>query len=204
MPGLFPTAFLPPVGYMAEALRSESIVIEGHETYRKQTCRNHCEIQGPNGRQALTVPVRKAEGNHTRTCDVRILYDQPWHKLHWRSIETAYSNSPFFLYYQDAFRPFFEREFTFLLDLNCELLQVLLDLLNVGIPITTSRQYEAIPAGMTDLREKLGGKHTLRHYEHPPYTQVFEPRHGFLPGLSILDAICNLGPETNHYLLSVR
>ncbi|HPS61890.1 MAG TPA: WbqC family protein [Bacteroidales bacterium] len=204
MPSLFPTAFLPPVQYMAESARSDTLVIEDFETYRKQTCRNHCEIAGPNGRQILTVPVTKPEGNHTRTRDIRILYDQPWHILHWRSIETAYNNSPFFLFYQDAFRPLFEKRFTFLIDLNQAGMEIILPILNLRVPIAHTLRYEAIPDGSSDLRQKLGTKHSSASYHFPKYSQVFFPKHPFHPGLSILDTIFNLGPETKEYLNSVR
>ena len=33
-----------------------------------------------------------------------------------------------------------------------------------------------------------------------PYYQVFAPRHGFLPGLSIVDLLFNMGPESILYL----
>ncbi|MBK6966559.1 MAG: WbqC family protein [Bacteroidales bacterium] len=38
----------------------------------------------------------------------------------------------------------------------------------------------------------------IRHYE--PYIQVFSDRHEFLPNLSILDLLFNLGPDTGDYL----
>jgi hypothetical protein len=34
----------------------------------------------------------------------------------------------------------------------------------------------------------------------PEYVQVFGDRHGFLPNLSILDLLFNLGPNTTTYL----
>jgi len=34
----------------------------------------------------------------------------------------------------------------------------------------------------------------------PPYTQVFENKSGFLPDLSIIDLLFNLGPEAGEYL----
>ena len=34
----------------------------------------------------------------------------------------------------------------------------------------------------------------------PKYTQVFDDKLGFLPNLSVLDLISNLGPESSSYL----
>ena len=202
MPILVETAYLPPIRYMAEVLRAEGVVIEIFETYQKQTCRNHCAIYGPNGTQILSIPVVKVNGNHTQTKDIRISDHQPWQKIHWRSIETAYNNSPFFLFYQDLFAPYYEKKFNFLFDFNLALLQVVLGIVKIRRPLILSGFYEKTPVGITDRRGKLVQKtsNVVGHY--PRYIQVFEPRHGFIPGLSVIDIIFNLGPESQNYIRS--
>jgi len=221
MPILLETAYLPPISYMAEVLRAGAVVIEVNETYQKQTYRNHCSIYGPNGKQILSIPVVKVNGNHTTIKNIRISDQQPWQKIHWRSIETAYNNSPFFLFYQDMFALLYEKKFGFLVDWNLELLKVILKIIKVDVKIDLTISYEKYPviesvqsvglnlknnpdqektAEMKDLRGKLVQKNTDLQMEYPHYTQVFEPRHGFIPGLSVIDAIFNLGPETGDYL----
>jgi hypothetical protein len=193
---IFVTAYLPPVAYMSESLRDDEIVIEAYETYTKQTCRNHCTICGPNGRQTLSIPVIKVNGNRTLTRDVRISYYQDWQKIHWRSIETAYNNAPFFLYYRDHFNPLFLRTFDFLLDFNQRVLEaVLLSLkVNKSIGFTDSYDKEINRERADSLISKKPGT------VNPEYRQVFNERHGFISNLSIIDAIFNLGPETAVYL----
>jgi hypothetical protein len=184
---IVPTAYLPPVAYMVECMHSERITIEAFETYKKQTCRNHCAIYGPNGRQRLSIPVIKVNGNHTLTKDIRISYSQDWQKVHWRSIETAYNNSPFFLFYRDHLEPFYFKKFDFLLDFNTKLLDVLFMIFRIEKEI-----------GFTDHF----GKASI-HQDHlffPSYTQVFEAKSGFLPNLSVIDLLFNLGPEAVDYL----
>ena len=188
MTTIFSTAYLPSVSYMADCLRAEEIVIEIWETYRKQTIRNHCNIYGPNGRQKLSIPVIKVHGNHTLTKDIRLSYDQNWQSNHWRSIETAYNNSPFFLFYRDYFESFYLKKFDYLLDFNTKLLDVVFTILKVEKKI-----------GFTDHFEN-------RLKDHPkiifsPYTQVFSPKSGFLSNLSIIDLIFSLGPDANEYLV---
>ncbi|HZY24589.1 MAG TPA: WbqC family protein, partial [Bacteroidales bacterium] len=82
---LLSTAYLPPISYISGCWREEELLIERFETYPKQTSRNHCHIYGPNGRQTLSVPVIKVNGNHTLIRDIRIA-STPWQRLHWRSI----------------------------------------------------------------------------------------------------------------------
>jgi hypothetical protein len=197
---LVETAYLPPIIYMAEVMLAEVVVIELYETYQKQTFRNHCAIYGPNGKQILTIPVVKVNGNRTLTKDIRISDHEPWQKNHWRSIKTAYSNSPFFLFYQDLFAPFYEKKFNFLIDLNLELLQALLRIMKVERAVHMNGSYEKHPVGLTDLRGTLVQKSTGSHVNYPHYTQVFEPRHGFISGLSVIDVIFNLGPEVKDYI----
>lgn len=197
---LLATAYMPSVGYMAEVIRAEEILIEAFETYTKQTCRNHCVIFGPNGRHTLSIPVIKPNGNRTLTRDVQVSTHQPWQKIHWRSMETAYNNSPFFLYYQDDIAPFYEKSYRFLADLNMEILHVLLRLLRTSRQARFTDNYQDSPAYCRDLRAKYGAKNDQHMTVYPHYTQVFESRHGFIPGLSILDLIFNLGPEAPFYL----
>ncbi|MEI6173903.1 MAG: WbqC family protein [Bacteroidota bacterium] len=197
---LIETAYLPPVAYMKEVLLADVIVIEAYETYTKQTCRNHCTIYGPNGSQTLSIPVIKVNGNHTITGDIRISEHQPWQRIHWRSIETAYNNSPFFLFYQDLFAPFYEKKYRFLVDWNLEMMIVLLRILKLNRTVSLSEYYEKNPMGITDLRGTLIRKNTVKITDAPHYTQVFEPRCGFIPGLSVMDVIFNLGPESKEYI----
>ncbi len=200
MPALVNTAYLPPIQYIAAFQDASGAAIEIMETYRKQTCRNHCLIYGPNGKQKLTIPVVKVNGNHTLTRDIRISDHQPWQKIHWRSIQTAYNNSPFFLYYEDDFAPFFEKRFEFLTDLNSALLGMILKVLKIPVAPQFTTSFEKIPEGFTDLRETLVADNIDLLTPAIHYTQPFEPAHGFLPGLSIVDVIFNLGPEAGGYL----
>jgi hypothetical protein len=196
---LLSTAYLPPVSYLALCLHSEKVLIEQFETYPKQTIRNRCRICGPNGLQTLSVPVVKVNGNHTLTKDIRIAASIPWQRLHWRSIETAYNNSPFFLFYKDDLEPAFEKHFDFLLDLNTTLLEIISRMLRVEIKTGFTDQFMDTPEDILDCRES-SKKNISSSNVIPPYTQVFSPKHGFLPDLSIIDLIFNLGPESAGYL----
>jgi hypothetical protein len=200
---LLPTSYLPPVSYISWCIRSDSVCIEQFETYTKQTIRNHCIIAGPNGRQQLSIPVVKVDGNHTKTRDIRVSTFQPWQKMHWRSIETAYSNSPFFLYYCDHLRSIFEKKEEFLLDFNTALLESLLLLLKVTVPVTRSSDFVKEAGGVTDLRNRWSKKNPATHSAFPGYVQVFSPKFGFFPDLSVIDLIFNLGPDARSYLESL-
>jgi hypothetical protein len=204
MPDIFSTAYLPPLSYISGCLHSNQIIIERYETYTKQTCRNHCHIYGPNGLQVLSVPVHKVNGNHTLIKDIRIVTSIPWQRSHWRSIETAYNNSPFFLYYKDEFIKVFQKQFEFLFDLNTHLLTIIFSILKIEKKIEFTEQFLKIPEGTRDYRDFMKQKKTTSNNNFPPYNQVFSPKHGFLADLSIIDLIFNLGPESAEFLISEK
>lgn len=88
--------------------QSRHIIIEQFENFGKQSYRNRCEIMTANGTISLTVPVVKANSK-TLTKDLKIMYATPWQKLHLRSIESAYKNSPYYEYYIDELMPFLKK-----------------------------------------------------------------------------------------------
>jgi len=193
---MLPTAYLPPIAYVSEALRLEEVIIEAYETYAKQTCRNRCEICGPNGRQPLSIPVIRVNGNHTMVKDVRISNHQRWQSIHWRSIETAYSNAPYFLYYKDFFQPLFIKRFEFLLDFNQSLLESIFTSIKIHKAVTLTQAYDK----EVDRSRSEALVSKRQNFANPEYRQTFHERHGFLPNLSVIDAIFNHGPETGDYL----
>ena len=55
---------------------------------------------------------------------------------------------------------------------------------------------------ITDFREAINPKHPQPDpgFKPKPYYQVYQQKHGFLPNLSILDLLFNMGPESIFYL----
>jgi hypothetical protein len=197
---LLSTAYLPPICYISECIHPEKILIEAFDTYAKQTCRNHCNIYGPNGKQTLSIPVHRVNGNHTLVKDVRISYSLPWQKIHWKSIETAYNKSPFFLFYRDYLELFFLTKHDFLIDLNTKLLDSIFRILRIDKEVGFTGYFEKQPEDIKDNRHILVSKFSPLPKLFPEYTQVFGTRYGFLPNLSIIDLIFNLGPGALDYL----
>ena len=201
MENILSTAYFPPISYFASCRTEQHVTIEQWETYTKQTIRNHCRIYGPNGEQRLSLPVVKVNGNHTFTKDIRIAQNTNWQKIHWRSIETAYNKSPYFLYYKDYFIPFFEKKQEFLLDLNNRLLETVAPLLRWDLSIDLTENYKGFTLPPFNQRKETTRPEEMLFF--PEYIQVFSSRTGFIPDLSILDLIFNLGPEAGEYIDSL-
>ncbi len=194
------TAYFAPVSYYMAMLAHDRIVIEQWCNYTKQTYRNRCHIAGANGVLSLSVPVVKPDTLKCPTRDIRISDHGEWRHLHWNAIASAYGSSPFFEYYQHDIRPFFEKRYTFLLDFNEAIRQTLCELIGLEPHVEYTDQYAQPAPGEADLREAIHPKRniaeTIPSMHLKPYYQVFAPKYGFLPDLSILDLLMNMGPES--------
>ncbi len=206
-PVLLSTAYLPPISWMAVAIQSLNINIEVQETYPKQTFRNRCKIYTSAGILSLTVPVKMTNGNHTITADIGIDNSKNWQQLHWRSIITAYNKSPYFLYYRDLLEPIYSQKHERLFDLNQTFLTAIVKgLLVKQLDIQTTRQYDFKPTGYDFRNSFHPGNATPQgiHIELPRYMQVFESIHDYIPDLSIIDLLFNMGPDTLPYLATAK
>ncbi|MCS6928116.1 MAG: WbqC family protein [Saprospiraceae bacterium] len=189
--------YWPPVSWLALARCADILWIEANEHYQKGSYRHRCYIAGPNGILRLSVPLRKGKHRQMPIRDVRIAYDTPWQRIQWRTLRSAYGSAPFFEYYADAVRTFFEKRYVFLFDLNFEILLFLWQALGGRAEIRLTEHYmttlEAQLRGITDAR---GCIHRKKQPAVPliSYPQVFEDRFGFLSDLSVLDLLFCYGP----------
>lgn len=196
---LLQTTYFGPIQWYQKLYRYNSSFIEQYDSYQKQTYRNRCVIATANGLQALTVPV---EHNSQLVKDLRISDHNQWRRVHWNALQSAYSESPFFDYYADDIRPFFEKKYEFLIDFNESIRQTICDLLDIQPKVEYTSGYEKQMEGVDDYREIINAKHPQADADFQPrrYWQVFEGKHGFQANLSILDLLFNTGNEAIFYL----
>ena len=198
MTPLFSTAYFPPIAYVATLMQHPAALIEGKETFPKQTYRNRMEIMTAGGVRPLTVPVTR--NNHSRTEEVSIDYKDRWNIIHLRTLEAAYSASPYYLYYKDDLERLLTHRYDRLIELNQTLLEWLLKKLKISCSVTLTADWEA-PTGKTgDFRYLFTPKKPFSTGVLKPYYQVFGDRIPFTPDLSVLDLLFNLGPEAREYL----
>ena len=155
------------------------VYLEQYAHYVKQTYRNRCQILTANGVMNLTIPVDKVSGEKIIDKDVRIS-DTDWQRVHWTAIESAYNNSPFFLYYSDDIRPLYEKKFDFLLDFNIQLQEIITSLIGIDTKLILTKSYTE--ANALDFREKLSPKYKGEPLNIilKPYYQVFKEKFGFV------------------------
>lgn len=194
-----------PIDYFKILLEADQIIWEVQDHYQKQTYRTRQYIYGANGILLLNTPIshRFTEDRKRVYKSVVIENSEAWQRVHWRSLQSAYQSSPFFAYYEPEIKPLFQHPQKFLLDFNLQCIHRILECLEIQKEEKKTQEYKKkySPAdGIEDYRYLSQAKREST-IKTPPYFQVFDEKHGFLPNLSILDLLFNLGPETTSYLV---
>lgn len=198
---LLPVFYLAPIAYYRHILQTDGqIWLETQENFPKQTYRNRASIHAANGALDLIIPVKKSQ-SHIRSSlkEVQIMNDSNWQRLHWKSLGSAYRRSAYFEFYEEDFAYFYETKHTFLLDFNLALHDLLLSLLKIDKPYSLTFEYQKHSENLQDLRGDIHPK--KEDPANKPYFQVFEPKNGFLPNLSVVDLLFSQGPNSKSFLL---
>lgn len=191
-----PLRYYGSVAYYAAMSRYGSVSIGAEALFDKRHKSAHrCVIADVNGPLQLTVPVTKPHGvAHARWSDVKLSDHGAWWNVHRVSLESAYGRTPFFEFYIDRFLPFLTPGVTercrTVAELDVAIDKVIREILLIEGSVDTAG---IAPAAAMPFEAG----------ELPPYYQVRADRQGFMPGMSVLDLIFNLGPEAPLYLASL-
>lgn len=197
---IHPTYF-PNVAHFVALTKANEIMFEVDDNFLKQTYRNRTYIYGANGKLALNIPVIHTQKNRQKYRDVKIFNETKWQELHWKSLLSAYSTSPFFEFYKDELQPLFKMNTEYILDFNLKCFEIICDCLQLDLKISKSEDYQKTIENTSDYRYLVNAKkETEQSFDN--YTQVFNEKHGFIPNLSILDLLFNEGPNAINYLES--
>lgn len=219
---LLSTAYFPPIEYLA-AIANECrfnpgmtevepavVYIEACEHYVKQSWRNRCRFYAADGAQTLNFPVRHEDFGKPIS-QMRIDWKTDWLTRHERAIISAYRTSPYFEYYQDELFAILDSRPELMLDFNTQILKFFLRKTGIPADIRFTSEWEAVTIEghkVTDLREAIHPKRPNSILKdlglERPYWQVFSPKHGFIPGLSIMDLLFNEGPDSICYLKNLK
>lgn len=185
--------YFAPVAMYVHLYAAKRMLVDYDAPFVKQTYRNRTLIAAENGALPLTIPVVHSGGERQAMRDVRISDHGNWRRMHWNAIVSAYKKSPFFDYYADDFRPFYEKRYDFLVDFNLQLHNTVCELLGLEREVATFCSKEN-QAKYSDVRSLAEPSTTATHAPHH-YYQVFEQRNGFLANIGIADLLFNMGPE---------
>lgn len=144
---------------------------------KRQKDAHRFRIADTRGPLELTVPIAKPYGK--TWADTRISDHGSWHETIPAALESAYSRTPYFEFYAPDLLPLFSspQKFKSVAEMNQAVNKFILTAL-LGPSSNGSNKPLPFPR------------------PNPTYRQIRDRQLGFIPNLSILDALFNIGPET--------
>ncbi len=178
------------------------VIIDLGEHYERQTYRTRTRIVGPNGVQDLVVPIIRRSGEKMPLHSVGLSYAETWPQQHLHAIRSAYGNTPWFIHYLDETEAVVMKKFDRLVDLDVATMHLGMKWLGLKTEVVVVEEYVEPSEQHLDLRTTFHPKKPLppEIAAVGPYPQVFDNRHDFVPRLSVIDLICNEGPEAATWL----
>jgi hypothetical protein len=220
--------FLPWLGFFRKLCRSDLFIILDDVQFPQTgggTLVNRVRIMFPAGPGWLTVPVSRSFSG-VRLCSEMLIDDSaPWRANMLKTLRSSYGRSPFFKPVFSLCEELAANPAERLMDFNLAGLRALLGFMRLpvdhlrlasdyGVDTTaTQRLVDLVKAcGGTGYlagdgtagyqRDALFAENGLElrrnNFVHPVYSQ---PKWGFVAGLSIVDALFNVGPEVVRALL---
>lgn len=211
--------YLPWLGFFDQMRRSDIFVYYDDVQFDKHGWRNRNRIKSPTGPLWLTVPVKTSGCRGQRVADTEIVTSHPWVRKHIAAIAQNYAKSPYLDRYLPPLEALLKQPWQRLLDLDIAVVALMCEWLGLRRTILRSSQlgiggdknerllnicrhfgadcYLTGDAARNYLDAGLfaqaGVKLEWQDYVHPVYPQL----HGdFMPYLSALDLVLNMGPAS--------
>jgi hypothetical protein len=192
----------PPVHWWAAVADAGTVLFDRAEHFQKMSARNRYHIASANGPLTLSIPLEEGRDQRKAMSRIRICNKTNWQVQHWRTIISAYRRTPFFEYYEHSLAPLFGTRYELLTDYDLATVQWLKKQLKKDFEEQFAEVYvKNYPEAQYDLRGKTRFTGVT---DMPPYYQLFADRHGFLPGLSMLDLLFSEGPHAMQWIMQHR
>lgn len=210
--------YLPYPGFFHKILHSDIFVVLDDVQFQKGGVQNRNKIKTSQGWQWITVPV--LHRSDQLISEVQINEQVPWQRKHISALETNYAPSQFFESLKVSLEQELSQQWKALSDLNVRLVRWVMDVLKIDTRLEFSSTFEKTgdstqrllqlcqQVGGTRYLSGSGGKEYMdldvfqsggveviwQDFTCPVYEQLF-PEAGFLPNLSIIDALFCCGPN---------
>jgi hypothetical protein len=216
--------YLPYLGFFHKLVHSDVFVLLDRVQFQKNGLQNRNKIKTRQGWQWLTVPVLHEFGQSIS--QVRLNSRVPWTRKHYNALVTNYSRAPYFEQYASSLSDILAYSHDGLCSLDCMLLFWMTELLQAETRVVLAselpvngggsellvsicrslgaKRYLSGPGGARymdlSLFEQAGIRVDFQHFEPEVYPQQF-PDAGFVPNLSVVDALFNCGPQSVRRML---
>lgn len=217
--------FIPWLGFFHKVMLSDIFVLLDNVQFEKNSFINRNKVKIVNGCCWLTVPVKLSRKFGIKINKVEIANKQAWRKKHLATIMHNYKKTPYFEFYKPFFMEMYTKDWSSLVELNVFVLKKLFQMLSISTKIVLASTLE-INGKKSDLvlnickkynadiyiSGNLGRNYLInsdfcaagiqiyyQNYQHPIYQQLYGD---FLPYMSIIDLICNCGPNSKNIILN--
>ena len=214
--------YLPGIIFFNKIANSDLFMFGGHCQFAKKSWHSRNRIRIRDEEHWLTVPVKTAGHFDQAINDTEVSGDQ-WKRKQIGSIRQAYQRRPFFGQYFPELEAILLSAHPSLGELNIALIKKFLDWLQISTPIVDSRDYD-IRGNKTSMlismcravgadaylssegsrvyvdekqMAEVGIQHCWQVFTHPSYDQGAS----FMPDLSIVDLLFNVGPAARELVL---
>jgi len=217
--------FLPWLGYMERMKQADLFILLDHVQFERRGYQSRTRICVDEREQWLTVPVQQ-HSRDERIMDKLIANPEPGAPLTWainlaRTLHHAYRNAPYLATYESELKALLETPQETLEGLNLALLHWLRQALDIDTPLVRSADLEVqgarselilnlclavgadtYLAGMGGSRQYLDQEAFARagvHILWQDFRPFVYPQWGsssFIPGLSAVDLLFNMGPAS--------
>lgn len=217
--------YIPWPGYFYKILHSDVFVLYDTVQYpRGKHFANRNQVKTANGVAWLTVPVLR-RGGLLPYLNTQVEQPAKWASRHWRTLEVSYAKSPYFSQTASALSAAYGRsEWPNVAELDLEFIKVCLEALACDVRIIRASELNASATDarggdyILAILKEVGatkyitgqGEGSLRYvnpldfadaeielktfvYDSPHYPQLWGE---FIPDLSIIDMLANVGPAT--------
>lgn len=193
----FEPRLLPSAAYYARMAMAPRVLIDTTLRYDRRNKGVHrTTVADTRGALQLTVPVAKGDRRPAQWRDVAVSDHGRWWDSFRVTLESAYGRTPFFEFYIDDFLPFLTEEYATsapgIIDMDVVLDAIVRRILLIDADVAYS---PADCAGSEIIRSTSLPEPVMK-----PYWQVRTDKFGFIPSMSVVDLIFNLGPEAALYL----
>ncbi|MFN5439864.1 MAG: WbqC family protein [Bacteroidota bacterium] len=187
--------YFPSVNYIFTLVKAKNIHFSGFGRYRKSSFLNKMEVPGSNGVVKMSIPIKGGRGIKVSYANTQIDPGSGWQEIHFRTISSIYGNAPFFPFYQNELRALYSADLTNLFTWNI----LCFDFFVKNAKMSNLIQFKVAEQEDDEIQPHL--QHPiLNNTQLPPYNQVFSDRIGFIPNMSCLDLLMNLGPDCSTYM----
>lgn len=211
--------YIPWLGFFGKIKAADTFVILDTVEYTKNSVINRNKIRIREGEVYLTIPIEKIY-HSSKIIDVKLPKDNRWKKNHYSTIECNYCKADHFQEYKDDIKAIYEKDYEYLWQINEEFIRYLMKKLGIEKEIikasnlnidptlkktdllidilkkTNATKYLSGPSGKDYLEVDKFQKENIEleyyTFKHPQYKQRYP---GFIPNLSTIDLLLNMGEE---------